>query len=91
VSKPWLIFITARIGLFIGFFVIMLLLGFEGIYSAVIAGVLALAVSLVFLAKQRDALSEEIYKKFHRNEFSGVADEDADIENALLDSEQDDK
>jgi hypothetical protein len=69
----------------------MLLLGFEGIYSAVIAGVLALAVSLVFLAKQRDALSEEIYKKFHRNEFSGVPDKDADIENALLDSEQDDK
>ena len=90
-SKPWLIFITARIGLFIGFFVLMLLLGFEGIYSAVIAGVLALAVSLVFLAKQRDALSEEIYKKFHRNEFSGVPDKDADIENALLDSEQDDK
>jgi predicted Co/Zn/Cd cation transporter (cation efflux family) len=91
VSKPWLIFIAARIGLFIGFFVLMLLLGFEGIYSAVIAGVLALAVSLVFLAKQRDALSEEIYKKFHRNEFSGVPDKDADIENALLDSEQDDK
>lgn len=90
-SKPWLIFIAARIGLFIGFFVVMVLLGFEGIYSAVIAGVLALAVSLVFLAKQRDALSEEIYKKFHRNEFSGVADKDADIENALLDSEQDDK
>jgi predicted Co/Zn/Cd cation transporter (cation efflux family) len=91
VSNPWLIFIAARIGLFVGFFTLLLLLGFEGIYSAVIAGVLALAVSLVFLSKQRDALSVQIYKRFHRDEFSGVPDEDADIENALLDLEKDDK
>ena len=85
-KKLWLVFISARIGLFALFLTVFLLLGFEGIYSAVIAGVLALAVSLVFLQKQRDALSVEIYNRFRRDDLAGVPDRDADIENDLLDN-----
>jgi hypothetical protein len=91
VKKLWLVFISARIGLFALFLTVFLLLGFEGIYSALIAGVLALAVSLVFLTKQRDALSTEIYRRTRKDKNSGVPDTDADVENALLDSKKDDK
>ncbi len=90
-KKLWLVFISARIGIFALFLTVFLLLGFEGIYSAVIAGVLALAVSLVFLAKQRDALSAEIYKRNSRDKNLGVPDTDADVENAILDSKEDNK
>ncbi len=90
-KKLWLVFISARIGLFALFLTVFLLLGFEGIYSAVIAGVLALAVSLVFLNKQRDALSAEIYRRTRRDKNDGVPDIDADVENAILDSKKDDK
>ena len=90
-KKLWLVFISARIGLFALFLTVFLLLGFDGIYSAVIAGVLALAVSLVFLNKQRDALSAEIYKRTHRDKNDGVPDTDADVENAILDSKEDNK
>ena len=90
-KKLWLVFISARIGLFALFLTVFLLLGFEGIYSAVIAGVLALAVSLVFLNKQRDALSTEIYKRTRRDKNYGVPDADADVENAILDSKEDNK
>ena len=90
-KKLWLVFISARIGLFALFLTVFLLLGFDGIYSAVIAGVLALAVSLVFLQKQRDALSTEIYKRNNRDKNSGVPDSDADVENAILDSKVDNK
>ena len=90
-KKLWLVFISARIGLFALFLTVFLLLGFEGIYSAVIAGVLALALSLVFLQKQRDALSAEIYKRNQRDKNSGVPDTDADVENAILDSKEDNK
>ena len=90
-KKLWLVFISARIGLFALFLTVFLLLGFEGIYSAVIAGVLALAVSLVFLTKQRDALSTEIYRRTRKDKNSGVPDTDADVENAILDSKKDDK
>jgi hypothetical protein len=89
VKKLWLVFISARIGLFALFLTVFLLLGFEGIYSAVIAGVLALAVSLVFLTKQRDALSTEIYRRTRKDKNSGVPDTDADVENAILDSKKD--
>ncbi|MSZ20167.1 MAG: DUF4229 domain-containing protein [Actinobacteria bacterium] len=90
-KKLWLVFISARIGLFALFLAVFLLLGFEGIYSALIAGVLALAISLVFLQKQRDALSVEIYNWNHREKNLGVPDQDADIENAILDSKEDNK
>ncbi len=90
-KKLWLVFISARIGLFALFLTVFLLLGFEGIYSAVIAGVLALAVSLVFLNKQRDALSAEIYRRTRRDKNDGVPDIDADVENAILDSKEDNK
>ena len=90
-KKLWLVFISARIGLFALFLTVFLLLGFEGIYSALIAGVLALAVSLVFLTKQRDALSTEIYRRTRKDKNSGVPDTDADVENAILDSKEDDK
>jgi hypothetical protein len=89
VKKLWLVFISARIGLFALFLTVFLLLGFEGIYSALIAGVLALAVSLVFLTKQRDALSTEIYRRTRKDKNSGVPDTDADVENAILDSKKD--
>jgi hypothetical protein len=91
VKKLWLVFISARIGLFALFLTVFLLLGFEGIYSALIAGVLALAVSLVFLTKQRDALSTEIYRRTRKDKNSGVPDTDAEVENAILDSKEDDK
>jgi hypothetical protein len=91
VKNPWITFTLARIGVFALFLTIMLLLGFDGIYAAIISGVLALAVSLVFFQKQRDALSKEIYKKFRRDDLSGVPDQDADIENRLLDLNEDDE
>jgi hypothetical protein len=44
----------------------------------------------VFLQKQRDALSKEIYTKFGRGDQSGVPDKDADVENSIIDLEKDD-
>jgi hypothetical protein len=69
---------------------IFLVLGFDWLYSALVSGALALAASLVFLQKQRDKLSEEIYKKFGKDDNSAVPDTDADLENRILDLEKDD-
>ena len=77
-------------GLFALFLAIFLVLGFDWLYSTLVSGALALAVSLVFLQKQRDALSKEIYKKFGKDDNSAIRDTDADFENAVLDLEKDD-
>lgn len=90
-KNPLVAFILARLGIFALILGIFLLLQFDPIYSAVISAVLALAISLVFLQKQRDELSRYLYKRFRKDEFSGVADEDADLENRLLDRKEDDE
>ena len=69
---------------------IFLVLGFDWLYSTLVSGALALAASLVFLQKQRDALSKDIYKKFGKDKNSAVPDTDADFENRILDLEKDD-
>jgi cell division protein FtsL len=40
----------------------MLALGFDPFYSALIAAVVSLAISLIFFGKQRAAVSEAVYK-----------------------------
>ncbi len=90
-KNPWIVFIVARLGLFAGFLAIFLVLGFDWLYSTLVSGALALAVSLVFLQKQRDELSKEIYKKFGKDQNSATRDSDADLENRILDLEKDDK
>jgi hypothetical protein len=89
-KNPWIIFVAARLGLFAGFLAIFLVLGFDWLYSTLVSGALALAVSLVFLQKQRDELSKEIYKKFGKDKNSATPDSDADFENRILDLEKDD-
>jgi hypothetical protein len=89
-KNPWIVFIAARLGLFALFLAIFLVLGFDWLYSALVSGALALAASLVFLQKQRDELSKEIYKKFGQDNNSAVPDTDADLENRILDLEKDD-
>jgi hypothetical protein len=89
-KNPWIVFIAARLGLFAGFLAIFLVLGFDWLYSTLVSGALALAVSLVFLQKQRDALSKEIYKQFGKDKNSAAPDTDADFENKILDLEKDD-
>jgi hypothetical protein len=89
-KNPWIVFIAARLGLFALFLAIFLVIGFDWLYSTLVSGALALAVSLVFLQKQRDELSKEIFKKFGKDKNSATPDSDADFENAVLDLEKDD-
>jgi len=61
-KNPWILYITIRVGLFAAVLAIMLALGFDPFYSALIAAVVSLAISLVFFGKQRAAVSEAVYK-----------------------------
>jgi uncharacterized membrane protein len=61
-KNPWILYITIRVGLFAAVLAIMLALGFDPFYSALIAAVVSLAISLIFFGKQRAAVSEAIYK-----------------------------
>ena len=87
-KNAWLNYVLIRVGLFVGILVIMILLNFDKFFSALIAAVLSLAISLIFFSKQRERVSEAVYKRINRNETVGADDADSDHENAVLDSKQ---
>jgi hypothetical protein len=84
-KNPWLLYTLARLGVFAAILTILLLVGFNGYYSVAIAAVLSLAFSLIFLNKQRQALSQSIYNKVQKNKVEGIDDADSDLENDILD------
>lgn len=84
-KKHWLVYISARLGVFALVLTVFMLIGFGWLYSTLIAAALSLAFSLIFLNKQREALSSDIYNRVKRNKEVGIDDADSDLENDLLD------
>lgn len=84
-KKHWLAYISARLGVFALVLTVFMLIGFGWLYSTLIAAALSLAYSLIFLSKQREALSSDIYNRVKKNKEVGIDDADSDLENDLLD------
>ena len=84
-KKHWLVYIVARLGVFAAVLTVFMLFGFGWLYSTLIAAVLSLALSLIFLSNQREALSSDIYNRVKKNKEVGLDDADSDLENDLLD------
>ncbi len=87
-KNPWLSYSILRLGLFAGLFAVLLLLNFNPFFAAIIAGSISFAISLVFLDKQRRAMSEQVARKLARNDSGSYADAESDLENQLLDSSE---
>ena len=84
-KNPWFIFVTVRVGLFFGILAVMLLLKFDPFFSALVAAALGAAISLFFLGRQRDAVSEDVYQRINRKR----KDAQGDAENEALDESAD--
>lgn len=84
-KNPWILYTAARLGVFAVVLAVLLLIGFDGYYSVAIAAVLSLAFSLIFLNKQRDAISKNIYDRVKKNKSEGLEDAESDLENEILD------
>ena len=80
-KNPWLTYLLLRIGTFAGILAILLLLQLDPFFSSMIAAVLALAISLLFFSKQRDAVSKAIYDARDKKN-----DTDTDAEDSVDDS-----
>jgi hypothetical protein len=91
VKNPWLSYTLIRLGLFFGIFWILLAIEFNPFFSAIIAAVVSFSISLLFLDKQRNALSESVSKKLSRDKAGSYADPESDEENRILDSEANQK
>jgi hypothetical protein len=88
-KNAWLNYVLIRVGLFVGVLVILIALGQDKFLSALFAAIISLAISLIFFSKQRDRVSEAVYKRINKNDAQGSDDADSDHENAVMDSKKD--
>lgn len=80
----WLVFTIIRLLLIAVPFAIMLLLGIEPWLSAVLAAVIGLSLSYIFLARRRNKISTAIYE--HRQRPKNERSEDELREDAAVDA-----
>ena len=86
-KNPWLSYVLIRLGLFFGVFFTLLLLQFNPFFAAIIAAALSFAIALVFLDRQRDAMSEAVAKKLSRDSSGRYQDDLSSEEDRILDLE----
>ena len=87
-KNPVLNYILVRLGMFIVFLTVLLLLRVEPVLAALISAATSLLVSLVFLRKQREAVSKVIASRVDRKAKNDTPDVDSDLENKLLDENE---
>ncbi len=85
--NPWISYTLIRLGLFVAFFWGFLALGFNTYVAAIIAAGVSFAISLLFLDKQRNAMSQAVSKKLARNDKGSYDDAESDLENDIVDLE----
>jgi len=87
VKNPWISYSLIRLGLFFGVFLALIALQFNTFFAAIIAATVSFAISLVFLDRQRKAMSQSVVEKLARNSSGNYEDKENDLENDLMDSE----
>lgn len=85
-NNPWLSYTLVRLGLFFGLFLALLALSFNPFFAAIIAATVSFAISLLFLDRQRKAMSAVVAEKLGRNKAGSYDDLESDLENQILDS-----
>lgn len=89
----WISYVVLRLAFFVVPLLLFIALGIADWLAAILAAVVGLALSVLFLSKQRGAASETIYERRTRENASATkrdrAAEDAAEEDELLDSAAD--
>jgi len=84
--RAWILYTLIRLGLFVAVLVVLILLGINVWISAILAALIAFAISLIALQRPRDALSADIHRWRNKGSVSDeVHDTDADVEDAAID------
>lgn len=86
-KNPWISYTLIRLALFFGVFLALTQFQFNPFFAAIIAAAVSFAISLIFLDRQRKAMSESVAKKLARDASGSYQDSESDLENQILDSE----
>lgn len=81
-GKAWFVYIVLRVLFFAAPFTVFMLIGWPWWLSMAVATLIALALSVIFLSKQRDTASTGIYEWRMRDRTADDIDEDAALDSA---------
>lgn len=85
-SRQWIVYSLIRLGIFAILLAVLVLVGVNVLFAAVIAAAIGFCISYIFFRGQRDAVAQSIVDIRSRKD----RDADNDIENEALDrSERD--
>jgi membrane protein implicated in regulation of membrane protease activity len=84
-KNPVFLYFLIRLGLFAVVLAIMLGLIQDWMLAAVFAAVISFALSIIFLRKQRDAMSTHLYQRSQQRRDGLTKPGTKDVENDLLD------
>ena len=59
----WIKYTAIRLGMFLGLTILLGVLGVIWVVAAILGAMLSFAISLLFLSKMRDQMSQQIYEK----------------------------
>lgn len=84
-NNPVINYFLIRIGIFVVVLSVLLLTQMDWLLAALFAAVISFALSIIFLRKQRDKMSEFIYNRSQRR--IAAAHANKEVEDQLLDGE----
>lgn len=79
--SPWIKYTLLRIGLFGAVLALLLVIGLDWWWAAIVASIIAMTVSYIFFSSLRDAVALDLHARRTRPD----ADPDADAEDAAAD------
>lgn len=83
--RPWLLYSLARLGVFIGLFALLMLLGVVWWVSAICATLMALSISTLAFGKLRANVAADVAARVDRRTTPTLAETDAADEDAEVD------
>ncbi len=84
-SHAWIVYSVIRLGIFAIALAALLLLQLTSWIAAILAAVIALCLSYIFLRGPRDRIAKDLYARRHGEVQGETRDIDNEIENAALD------
>jgi uncharacterized membrane protein YjjP (DUF1212 family) len=80
--KPWVLYSVLRVAIFAGLFLVLWAAGIEGWLAAVLAAVIGLCISYIFLRGQREKVATEFAARRRPSDDARVGAAAGDDENA---------
>ncbi len=84
-SRTWVLYSVIRVGVFFAVFALLMVYDISWWLSAILAAIISLCVSYLFLRKPRERLAQNLYELRHGTAEVSSDNDDDEVEDAAVD------